>query len=273
MYQVLAGHSYATASMSFVFVPSRKPVPFNKDTIDAIYQTWVDFVDTDGKQHKVNEDGGAQVRVTHVEHGPIVPLQKEKQGERTEVRVDVSYPKGSDREVAAALTALGKKHGFLVEPAKHSYEPGVRKAASQGDTSMSMPKFAAEEAEATLSSLDTSAREIQANYKTWGMPFEAAKRLVNALDKAADSIEIAAFGEESFKLRQVREVTATTVAARPKTAEVIKQDGDEPYMKSFANPMAPVQVEGDEPYMAAYKDDQSSAVHHGKSTTGRPLAP
>jgi hypothetical protein len=131
-----------------------------------------------------------------------------------------------------------------------------------------MPKFAAEEAEETLQSLDKCAHEIQLNYKSWGMPFEAAKAIVNVLDKTADEIEIATFGKESFETRQVKEVTART-----KTAEVIKQDADEAYMKGFANPMAPVQVEGDEPYMAAYKDDQSSAVHHGKSTTGRPLAP
>jgi len=37
--------------------------------------------------------------------------------------------------------------------------------------------------------------------------------------------------------------------------------------------MKPIQTNADEPYMSAYGDDQSSAVNHGKSTIGRPLAP
>lgn len=123
---------------------------------------------------------------------------------------------------------------------------------------MSMPKFAANEANQTLGRLDRAARAIQANYKSWGMPFDVAKQLVNDLDKTADEIEIASFGKESFERRQ---------------AEVIQREPDEAYMDTFQNPMAPVQVEADEPYMSAYRDDQSSAVNNGKSTTGRPLAP
>jgi len=123
---------------------------------------------------------------------------------------------------------------------------------------MSMPKFAAQEADHVLGRLDRIAHTIQTKYAEWGMPFEVAKEIVNALDKTADEIEVASFGKESFVRRQ---------------AEVIQRETDEPYMDTFKNPMAPVQVEGDEPYMAAYKDDQSSAVNHGKSTTGRPLAP
>ena len=123
---------------------------------------------------------------------------------------------------------------------------------------MSMPKFASKDADQVLGRLDRIARHVQANHESWGMPFDTAKAIVNDLDKTADEIEIAAFGQESFLRRQ---------------AEVIQRETDEPYMTHFENPMAPVQVEGDEPYMSAYKDDQSSAVHHGKSTTGKPLAP
>ena len=123
---------------------------------------------------------------------------------------------------------------------------------------MSMPKFAAEAANNVLTRLDKIAGTIQANFEAWGMPFETAKEIVNDIDKTADEIETATFGKESFTKRQ---------------AEVIQKESDEPYMATFANPMAPIQVESDEPYMKAYKDDQSSAVHHGKSTTGRPLAP
>lgn len=119
-----------------------------------------------------------------------------------------------------------------------------------------MQKLAAEVANSALSRLDKIASDIQANYEAWGMPFETAKAIVNDIDKTADEIEVTAFGKESFVRRQ---------------AEVIQKESDEGYMATFANPMAPVQVESDEPYMAAYKDDQSSAVIHGKSTTGRPL--
>lgn len=122
-----------------------------------------------------------------------------------------------------------------------------------------MPKFAAQDAEAILTRMDKLAAHIQANFQSWGMPFEVAKSIVNEIDKTADEIEVAAFGKESFSTRQ---------------AEVIKRESDEPYMATFENPMAPLQTEGDEPYMKAYgSPDQSSVVQHGKSTSGRPLAP
>lgn len=123
---------------------------------------------------------------------------------------------------------------------------------------MSMPKFAAQDADRILGSLDRVAHTIQTKYAEWGMPFEVAKELVNTLDKTADEIEVGAFGKESFVRRQ---------------AEVIQREPDEKYMDTFQNPQQPRQVESDEPYMSAYKSDDSSGVHHGKSTTGKPLAP
>lgn len=121
-----------------------------------------------------------------------------------------------------------------------------------------MPKFAAKDADAILGRLDKMAAHIQANHESWGMPFETAKAIVNDIDTVADAIEASTFGKESFLNRQ---------------AEVLQKESDEPYMSTFGNPMKPIQTESDEPYMKAYSDDQSSAVHHGKSTTGRPLAP
>lgn len=115
-----------------------------------------------------------------------------------------------------------------------------------------------------LSRLDAVAKHIQANYAKWGMPKEAAKPLVNHLDKIADELEVLAFGQDSFNRRQVEML---------KAAKVIQQDSDEPYMKTFNSPMAPHQTDADEPYMQAYADDQSQAVQVGKSETGRPLAP
>jgi hypothetical protein len=127
-----------------------------------------------------------------------------------------------------------------------------------GDKTMTMPKFAAEQANGMLTRLDKIARKIQAEHESWGMPFALAKAIVNDLDRTADEIEVVAFGKESFEKRQ---------------AEVILKNPDEPYMDTFGNPMAPVQTDADEPYMRAYADDQSSAVNHGKAENGRPLAP
>ena len=119
-------------------------------------------------------------------------------------------------------------------------------------------KFSSEQANDILSRIDRVAKLIQDKSATWGVPFPEAKAIVNDLDKVADTIEVASFGEESFVRRQ---------------AEVIQRDSDESYMDTFNAPMAPKQTDADEPYMAAYKDDQSTAVNDGKSTTGRPLAP
>lgn len=121
---------------------------------------------------------------------------------------------------------------------------------------MSMPKFAAKDADTILARLDKVAAHIQANHESWGMPFETAKTIVNDLDTVADAIELSTFGKQSFENRQ---------------AEVIQKESDEPYMATFGNPMKPIQTDSDEPYMKAYGDDQSSAVNKGKSTSGRPL--
>jgi hypothetical protein len=121
-----------------------------------------------------------------------------------------------------------------------------------------MNKLSAEQAKRAstiLGRLDKVAETIQMNHKSWGMPFAQAKGLVNELDVAADDFETMVFGAESFQRRQ---------------AEVIQQDGDEPYMKTFEKGTV-VQQDGDEPYMSAYGDDQSSAVQSGKSTSGRSL--
>lgn len=110
-----------------------------------------------------------------------------------------------------------------------------------------------------LGRLDKIAEDIQKNHESWGMPFEQARTLVNEIDTVADAVEVMAFGEGSLQTRQ-REVLA----------QVIKREGDEPYMQTFEKGNV-VQSDGDEPYMGAYGDDQSSAVRGGKSTTGAPL--
>ena len=126
-----------------------------------------------------------------------------------------------------------------------------------------MPKNSNVEMEKTvadrlLGRLDRIASEVQEKHESWGMSFEAAKSMVNEIDKIADELELATYGQDSMITRQ---------------AQVLQRESDEPYMETFQNPMQPRQVEADEPYMQAYRDDQSSAVHSGKSETGRPLAP
>ena len=131
---------------------------------------------------------------------------------------------------------------------------------------MSMPKFAAQEANTILSRLDRVAGAIQENYEKMGMDFETARSIVHELDKTADEVEIASFGKESFCRRQ---------------AEVVRREPDEAYMDTFKVNPSPVQVEADEPYMKLYnlgdpirnRPDQSSNVVHGISTTQRPLTP
>ena len=129
---------------------------------------------------------------------------------------------------------------------------------------MALSKEAAARVDQVLGRLDKMASHIQTNHEKWGMSFDEAKGLVNDLDKTADEIEKLAYGEDSMLRRQVEVL---------KTAEVVQRDSDEPYMDTFKNPMQPHVLNADEPYMSAYGDDQSSAVQHGQSSTGRPLAP
>lgn len=137
-----------------------------------------------------------------------------------------------------------------------------------------------------LANFDQLALQIQENYKKWGMPREAAKDIVNRLDRTADAAETLMFGEASLQARQAeiavqsQDFVQDTVDAGlltrgqvAKAAKVIQRESDEPYMETFKNPMKPLETDSDEPYMSAYGDDQSSAVIEGEDDTGRDLAP
>ena len=142
----------------------------------------------------------------------------------------------------------------------------VRNAQIKGRSTMSdKVELNINQVDQILARLDRMAATVQENHEKWGLKFAAAKDLVNEIDKTADELEMAAYGEKSFTVRQAQ--------IFGKTAEVIQKDADESYMETFKNTMAPIQTEADEKYMSAYGDDQSSAVNHGKSSTGRPLAP
>lgn len=126
-------------------------------------------------------------------------------------------------------------------------------------------KFSQNEASRVLTRLDRIAQVIQDNHEKWGMDFEAAKAVVNEIDKVADEVELNAYGADHMLKRQVHVL---------RQAKVLQKDGDEGYMDTFNAPTAPVQTDADEnEYMSLFKDDQTQAVETGKSTTGRPLAP
>jgi hypothetical protein len=142
----------------------------------------------------------------------------------------------------------------------------VRESSTRTPEGNNMPaKFAQEEASQVLTRLDRIAQVIQDNHEKWGMNFEAAKAVVNEIDKVADEVELHAYGPEHMYQRQVHVL---------RQAKVLEKDSDEGYMDTFNAPTAPIQNDADEnEYMSLFKDDQTIAVESGKATNGRPLAP
>lgn len=140
-------------------------------------------------------------------------------------------------------------------------------ATARNDTMTKKVSLEVAQADRVLSRLDRVASVVQERHQEWGLSFKAAKQLVNEIDKIADELEKATFGEQSVIARQA------SVLGLEKTAEVIQRDSDEPYMDTFDSPMMPIQREADEPYMQQYSDDQSRAVAKGKSLNNRPLTP
>lgn len=118
-------------------------------------------------------------------------------------------------------------------------------------------------ASSVLERMDKIAGHIQAKAEEWGIPFDEARKLVNAFDQLADDTEAFLFGKESFERRQVELL---------KEAKVFQSDADEPYMQSFQNDTV-YQQDADEPYMSAYSGDDSSEVRSGQDVTGDPLTP
>jgi len=88
-----------------------------------------------------------------------------------------------------------------------------------------------------LDTLDNTGNVLEGLAKSGHLDPKVASELIHHIDTSADRIQIAAFGEKGFE------------AYKAKVAKVIKQDSDEPYMKTFDNVNAPEKVEADEPYM------------------------
>lgn len=121
-----------------------------------------------------------------------------------------------------------------------------------------------------LERMDKIAEHIQAKAEAWGIPFEEAKKLVNAFDHVMDDTEVFFYGPESLQRRQAEVLKQAGVL--DKEGKVFQADGDEPYMQSFQNDTV-YQQDADEPYMSAYSGDDSSEVRGGADVTGKPLTP
>lgn len=122
----LGGWSYAIDRMYFLFVEGRRPVPFNIDTIRAINAIWVPVKGDDGEMH---HDASVKF-VEQKSSGPLTHGQ-EKLGDRRETRVFIEFPKGTEHTVSKEINALGKRHGFIVEPSNAGYQPKTRKPAGR----------------------------------------------------------------------------------------------------------------------------------------------
>jgi hypothetical protein len=120
-----------------------------------------------------------------------------------------------------------------------------------------MKKLAKNQVNSVLTRLDRLAAAAQTNPGVFGLTPEKAKRLAFHLDKASDTLEAGYYGAASLARRR---------------AEVIKQDGDEPFMENFDKPEEPIEVNSDEPYMDAFDDDETSSVSDVVGSDDNPFA-
>lgn len=98
-------------------------------------------------------------------------------------------------------------------------------------------------ANSILQGLDDTASNLERLVTSGRLNTQASTRLkamIHNLDGFADKFQVFAFGEKSLKSLQ---------------AKVIKQDADEPYMKTFENTVEPLQTDSDETFM--HKVDSS----------------
>jgi hypothetical protein len=123
-----------------------------------------------------------------------------------------------------------------------------------------MPQIDKKIAAQVLDTLDSTGNEMERLAKAGLIDPKVAAELIRNIDVSADRIQIAAFGEGGLE------------AYKAKIAKVIKQDSDEPYMKTFENVQKPLKTDSDEPYMhdapasfnakaiPTFDDDISSSV-------------
>lgn len=266
-------HDHSTEKATFVFEGEgvlSTEVTNDLETLDFFFQ------DSEGDTH---EDGFLMV----------VDMKDDT--------LTVAYPEGAKAEALKAVRNVARRHKLTVKTASSSIVNLQRgKSSLDSRTSSSWShrskdhyqeypmKLSNDQTNEMLGRLDKVASDIQANAQSWGIPFERARAIVNALDKTADTLEKVAFGSDSLRRRQAEMAFEDRGLAKfardavgsfdyAKAAAVLQRDSDEPYMDTFKNPMAPHETDADEPYMSAYSDDQSSALDEGVSEDGEELTP
>lgn len=115
-----AGYSFAEDTAWFAFIGNK--TPFNVDVIEKITYTPLKFRDDDGQ---MQEDLGMRVSQS-ISYSPSLTRGQEMAGAVREIVFAVKYPRGSLRQVQAALMAIGKALKFQVE-----YLPSPRKAQTR----------------------------------------------------------------------------------------------------------------------------------------------
>jgi broad specificity phosphatase PhoE len=268
-------HTHAPEEAIFVFEGDgvvSSEVTKDLETLDYFFR------DSDGDTH---EDGYLQV-VNQADNS-----------------LTIAFPEGSKAEALRAIEGVAKRHELVVRTASSSIahvQGGTsslnsRSSGAWATTHLSEDpqeytpmKLSTDQTNEMLGRLDKVASDIKDNARDWGIPFKVAKAMVNALDKTADTLEVAAFGEDSLRNRQAEMAFEDRDLAKfakealgdeafAKAAKVHQRDADEPYMDTFNNIMAPHETDADEPYMSAYSDNQSVAVLEGVSEDGDDLTP
>jgi hypothetical protein len=85
-----------------------------------------------------------------------------------------------------------------------------------------------------LARTDRSAGELDRLKNEGKIDAKLASKLIHDLDSFADRLQIAAYGEASFKAHQ---------------AKVLKKDSDEKFMDTFDNPQKVIEGDADEEFM------------------------
>lgn len=100
-----------------------------------------------------------------------------------------------------------------------------------------MSKMTKQTAAQVVNVLDQAGNELERLKVAGFLDAGVVDKMLLDIDTSADRIQLAAFGPEAFE------------AYKSKMAKVLKQDPDEPYMKTFDNPQKPLKTDPDEPYM------------------------
>lgn len=247
---------------------------FSQDVADDLESYTYSYSDGSGE---VREDGYLRVIQTKIWSGKAA--------------VRIEHPPGAQGEALKAAQFVAQRHELTAKVASSSIETVVQGSnptqPSEDRQERAMFKLSSvqkSQANQLLGRLDKLASTIQANAEKWGMPFEAARQIVNELDKTADAAESFIFGQDSLQVRQAEMAFHDQNLAKAakelvgeevynKAARVLQRDSDESYMDTFNSPMQPHETDGDEPYMSAYSDDESEAVATGEDEDGDDLAP